>query len=324
MAVNSCSEFRIAIAIATSAMAAAGVAADYPERPVRAIVPFATGSSNDTMARLISPLLSQALGQPVVIFNKPGADGRIGLEFLAKATPDGYSILFSGGAVALNPALRREMPYDPARDIQPVAQLGKGTYVIGVTARSAVRSIADLINFAKQNPGKLNGAAGGNATRMSIVLFQVRTGTRIEVIPYGGTGQAAAAVASGESDLVIMSPSSVLPHIASGRIRALAVAGDRRLPALADVPTTREAGLPGYVAFNIAGVYATGGTPSAIVRRLNAEINKIVGSSRVSAHLVSIGLDPVVLSADEFTRQYREELKTWKDVVTKAKLPLED
>ncbi len=314
----------ILLLIAAIAAPMITVAAEYPERPVRAIVPFATGSSNDTMARLVSPLLSQSLGQPVVIFNKPGADGRIGLEFLAKATPDGYTILFSGGAVALIPALRRIVPYDPIRDIQPVAQLGKGTYVIGVASKSSMRNVAELVEFAKKNPGKLNGAAGGNSTRMSIVLFQVRTGTRMEIIPYGGTGQAAAAVAGGESDLVIMSASSVIPHVASGRIRALAVAGDKRLAALPDIPTTKEAGLPTFVASNIAGVYTTGGTPASIVRRLNAEINRIIASPKVSAHLVSIGLDPEVVSADEFTRQYRDELKTWKEVVTKANVPLED
>src|SRR5262245_40224779 len=162
--------------------------AEYPERPLRAIVPFNAGASNDTMARLIGPMLAKALGQQVIVENRPGADGRIGIEALARAAPDGYTILFSGGAVALIPALRRNVPYDPMRDVQPVAELATAPYAIAVHPQVPAKNLAELIRLARQSPGKLNGASGGNSTFMTLVLFQLKTSTRIVNLPYKGTG----------------------------------------------------------------------------------------------------------------------------------------
>ncbi|HKA40530.1 MAG TPA: tripartite tricarboxylate transporter substrate-binding protein [Burkholderiales bacterium] len=307
-----------------AALYCSAAGAEYPDRPLRAIVPFNAGASNDTMARLVAPMLTKSLGQQVIVENRPGADGRIGIEALARAVPDGHTILFSGGAVALIPALRRNVPYDPVRDIQPVADLGVAPYAIAVHPQVPAKNVAELIGIARRNPGKLNGASGGNSTFMTLVLFQLKTGTRIVNIPYKGTGDAALAVVRGEADLAIMDTSAFLTHLSSGRIRVLAVAGDRRNPAVPDVPTTKEAGLADYTAGAVFSVFTTGKTPSDIVRRLNAEINRIVASPEVSKRLVALGMDPAPKTVEECTRQYFADLAKWKDVVARAGIPLEN
>jgi tripartite-type tricarboxylate transporter receptor subunit TctC len=297
--------------------------AQYPERALRAIVPFTAGGPNDTLARVISPLLAKALGQNVIVDNRPGADGRIGIEVLAKAPPDGYSLLFSGGAVALIPALRRTVPYDPIRDIQPVAELGTSPYVIAVHPQVPAKNVRELIELAKKNPGKLNGSSGGNSTFMSLVLFQLRSDTRIVNIPYKGAGDAALALVRGEADVAIMDPLAFGYHLHSGRVRMLAIAGDRRSAAFPELPTAKEAGLPDYTAESLFGVFTTGRAPADIVRRLNIEINRIVALPEISKRLVALGMEPSQKSVEEFTRQYLAELAKWKDVVARAKIPLE-
>jgi tripartite-type tricarboxylate transporter receptor subunit TctC len=315
---------RLAAMAALLAGLACGAAfADYPERPLRAIVPFTPGGPNDILARVISPMLTKAIGQTVIVENRPGADGRIGIEALAKAAPDGYTILFSGGAVALIPAIKRNVPYDPIRDIQPVSELGISPYVIAVHPQVPAKNVAQLIAIAKKNPGKLNGSSGGNSTFLSLVLFQIRTGTRIVTIPYKGAGDAGLAVARGEVDMAIMDASAFGDHLRSGRVRMLALAADRRSSALPDLPTAKEAGLPDFTADSLFGVFTTGRTPPEIVRRLNVEINRIVASPEVSTRLVSFGLEPSQKSVEEFTKQYLAEIAKWKDVVARAKIPLE-
>lgn len=298
------------------------LAAEYPERQLTAIVPFAAGSSNDIMARRISPPLSKALGQQIIIQNKPGADGRIGIGALAKAAPDGYTILFSGGAVSLIPAIRKNVPWDPVRDIQPVAELGASPYVIAINSSVPAKNLLDFVSLAKKFPGTLNASAGGNSTEMSIALFRIKTGARVATIPYKGTGLAATAVASGEVDFAIMDASAWVAFIPSGRVRALAVSGDKRLSVLPDVPTTQEAGLPEYIAGTLFGVYTKAGAPVNTVRRLNAEINKIITSPEVAKSLNQVGLEPNPKSVEEFTQQYKNDLAGWKDLVTRAKIPM--
>lgn len=298
--------------------------AEYPERPLRAIVPFTTGGPNDILARLISPMLSKALGQNVIVENRPGADGRIGIEALARAAPDGYTILFSGGAVALIPAIKKNVPYDPIRDIQPVSELGTSPYLIAVHPQVPAKNVMQLIDLAKKNPGKLNGSSGGNSTFMSLVLFQIKTGTRIVNIPYKGAGDAGLAVARGEADMAIMDSSAFGPHLESGRVRVLAIAADKRSPTFPDLPTAKEAGLPDYTASSLFGVFTTGKAPPEIVRKLNMEINKVVAAPEISKRLVALGLEPSQKSVEQFTRQYLAELAQWKDVVARAKIPLEN
>ena len=297
---------------------------DYPERPLRAIVPFTPGGPNDILARAISPLLARALGQNVIVENRPGADGRIGIEAMTKAAPDGHTIVFSGDAVAVIPALRRNVPYDPTRDIQPVAELGASPYVIVVHPQVPARNLKQLIEVARKNPGGLNGASGGNTTFMALVMFQLMTDTRIVNIPYKGAGDAGLAVLRGEAVIAIVDFLAFAAHVQSGRIRMLAVAADKRARALPDVPTASEAGLPGYTAGSLFGVFTTGKSPLDSVRRLNTEINRIVATPDVAARLVALGMEPSQKSVEEFSARYVAELAKWKGVVARAKIPLEN
>ena len=291
------------IAAALAALLTAGITpalAQYPDRPVRAIVPFAAGSSNDTLARLMSGPLTKLLGHQMVIANMPGADGRIGIGAMAKSAPDGYTILFSGGAISLIPALRINVPYDPDKDVQPVAELGAGPYVVAASPKLPVRNLLDLAKLAHDSPNKLNAATAGNSSFMALVLFQILTDSKIEIISYKGTGPAALAIMASEVDFASMDASAFANFIPSGKIRGLAVAG------------------PAF------GVYTKGGTPMPIVRRLNADINKVLATPEVGKYLRSIGLEPGSGTVEEYTDQYQKDLARWKNVVAKAKLPLQE
>jgi tripartite-type tricarboxylate transporter receptor subunit TctC len=319
---------RLVIGAMSASLAIAAIAtpsyAQYPQRPIKAIVPFAPGGANDTMARVIAPQLATALGQPVVIENKPGAAGNIGIEATAKAAPDGYTIIFSATASTQNPALFRKLPYDPIKDIQPVAELGYGPYAIVVNPKVPAKNLVEFMDHARKNPGKLNGAAGGIGTWLSIELFQIKQNLKVEIIPYNGTGPAATAVLSGEADFAIMDTSAMVQYLKSGRIRALAVASDKRLASMPDVPTTKEAGAADYLSGTTFGVYTAAGTPRDVVEKLNAALNKIVVIPAVVEQLTILGVNPSQKSVDEFTRQYQDEIALWKDIVAKAKIPMMD
>ena len=228
---------RIAIAIATTA--ALGTTnpahAEYPERLIRAIVPFATGGTTDITARMISQHLSKAFNQQVVIENRPGAAGNIGIEAAAKSTPDGYTLLFNATAATQNPALFRNLRFDPLTDIQPVAPIAEYPYAVVVNAHLPVKNVRELVALAQKNPAKLNASAGGIGTRLSVELFGMRNNVRIEIITYNGTGVASLAIATGETQVAISDTTPFLPYLASGRVRVLAFASDRRLPTFPDV-----------------------------------------------------------------------------------------
>jgi tripartite-type tricarboxylate transporter receptor subunit TctC len=317
---------KIAAGLAVSAglglsFAAREARAEYPEKPITIIVPFAPGSSNDNLARLVSPYLSKAMNQPVIVQNKPGADALIGIEAMAKSPPDGYTILFSGGAVSLTPAVYRTLPWDPIKDIQPISQIGASSYAIAVNPKVPVNSAPELVAYAKANPDKLNGAGGGNSSQFALQLFQIRLGTKLQIIPYNGTGEAAVALVGGEADMVIMDAAALVPFHKSARAKVLAVTSAERIAAMPDVPTTREAGLD-FAPGTFFGVYGPGGLPPAVLARLNGELNKILAIPEVVARLNALGLDPRPVSVEEFTNKYRTDVATWKEVVAKANLPL--
>jgi tripartite-type tricarboxylate transporter receptor subunit TctC len=295
--------------------------AQYPERLIRAIVPFAAGGSNDTMARLISPEISKALGQQVIVENRPGAAGNIGIDAVAKSTPNGHTILFSATASTQNPALFRKLPYDPLRDIQPVAEIGQAPYVFLVNPRVPARSVQELIDLARKLPGKLNAASGGIGTRLSSELFQIQNKLKLEIIPYQGSGLAALAVMTGEADFVVMETSPVHGQLAAGRLKALAVAGEKRLTAFPNVPTTAEAGFPDYKAGAIFGLYVAAGTPADIVQKLNATINKIISAPALAGRLRELGAELNPKSVEEFSALYRQEIEKWKTIVKRANIP---
>jgi tripartite-type tricarboxylate transporter receptor subunit TctC len=297
------------------------VRADYPERLIRAIVPFATGGTNDITARLISPYLSKALGQPVVVENRPGAGGNIGLVATAKSAPDGYTILFVATGATQNPALYRNLGYDPITDIMPAAAVAESPYAIVVNRSIPVKSVSEFIALARKSPGKLNASSGGVGTGMAVELFKIHANVKAEIIPYNGTGAASLAVATGETDFAITDTSGFMAYIPSGRVRILAVAGEKRLPSFPDVPTTTEAGLPSFKVGTVVGVYLNSKVPPDIVQRLNSTINTILALPEVKEQLNKLGANPTPKTVAEVNHWYRSEIQVWKDLARKLKIP---
>ncbi len=315
----------VAMLAATLALAAADPArADWPEKPIRAIVPFAPGGANDVVGRVMSPEISKLLGQPVIVENKPGAGGNIGLDYVAKSKPDGYTILYSATASTQNPALYRNLPFDPIKDLQPVAEVAQAPYVILVNPKLPFKTAQDLVDYARKNPGKLNAASGGLGTQLSVEMFKIKNKITLEIIPYPGTGPASVAVRTGTADFAIMDTSAYTGFLAAGQVKALAVAGEKRLSSLPDVPTTREAGLGDYLAGTLFGIYVQGATPRDIVEKLNVTVNRIIVTPEMTERLRRLGSEPNPKSVDVFTKFVHSEIAAWKVIVKQANIPFVD
>jgi tripartite-type tricarboxylate transporter receptor subunit TctC len=293
--------------------------AAYPEKPIRIIVPFEPGGANDIMARVTAPLLSKAIGQPVIVENRAGGGGNIGANFVAKAPADGYTLLFTAGGATQNPALYRNLPFDP-NDFVPAAVLGFGPHIFIVNPKLPFKSLKDLVDYAKQNPGKLNAAAGGATTRLESEMFQLQNGIKVEIIPYSGTGRASAAVLAGEADFVIMDTSPVVALTKSGQLRGLAIIGDERHPALPDVPTAKEQGFADLLGGVTFGAYIQANTPPDIKQKLNTVLTQVMHSPEMAEWFDKVGAKPVKMNLEEANAWYQKEIVAWKDIVAKAKI----
>ncbi len=295
----------------------------YPQRPVTLVVPTPPGGSTDFTARLIVEPLTRALGQPVIVDNRPGASGNIGNQFVARAKPDGYTLLvaYSGYQVG-NPHLFKDAGWDPIKDFAPVAMVTRAPQVFAIHHALPVNSLQELIAYAKKNPGKLNYASSGNGSIQHIAgeLFKQLTGTFITHIPYRGSGPAVQDLLAGTVDLHITTPASVVSHIKSGRLRALAVTSAKRLPSLPDVPTATEAGLKGYDLDSWFALYAPAGTPAAIVQQLNAEVNKILQMPEVRKKAEDSGTSVEAFTPAQLGEFTRKELDYWGGVIKSAKI----
>ena len=298
----------------------AGIAsAQYPERPTRIVSPFSPGGGLDIVARLIAPKLSEIYRQPVLVENRTGANGLIAIEHVSKSAPDGYTLLIDTLGVSIHPAVVKNLPYDPIKGLESVAQLLSLPFVAIVNPKVEARSLAELIELARKNPGKLNFAQGGMTNRILGELLRLETKVDFTFIPYKGSNPATQAVLTGESDLTITDTLTTAPHIASGR----AVTGQKRSSMLPEVPTISEAGVPQYSAIVWYGIFAPGGTPPAVVSRLNAELNRIVTIPDVAARLAALGAEPVSNSPETFAQLFRSQMATWKDVAERARIPVE-
>jgi tripartite-type tricarboxylate transporter receptor subunit TctC len=294
-------------------------AQEYPSRPVRLVVPFAAGGPNDIIARLVGGRLSDALGQPIVVENRPGAGGNIGTDFVARALPDGYTLLSAGpGSLIINPLLG-SVPYDTARDFAPVSLMASAPNVLVVHPSVPARSVKELIDLARARPRQLNYASGGTGStpHLSGALFAVMAGIDIVHVPYKGTGPASADLLGGQVQMAFFGIPPLLPHIKSGKLRALAVTGGRRSPELPEVPTVHEA-LPGYEVSPWYGLLAPAGTSRAIITRLNAEVARIVRSAEMKEKLALQGAEAAGGTPEEYAAVIRADAATWARVIKEA------
>jgi tripartite-type tricarboxylate transporter receptor subunit TctC len=318
---------RIAIACAAAAVlvppAVAAGEAQYPVKPVRLIVPFPPGGSNDIVGRLIGSELSGRLGQQVVIDNRAGAGGMIGTELASNARPDGYTLLIVSVAFAYNPSIYKSLlKFDPEKSFAPVALLGSGPNALTVHPQLPVKSVKDLIALAKAKPGALNYATAGIGSfqHLSSEMFRVMTGVQMVHVPFKGGAPAMADVIAGNSQICIGSLLQVIPHIRSGRLRVLATGGARRVAALPDVPTVAEAGVPGYEASNWWGVLSPAGTPGAIIERLNTELSAVLASHEIRKRFEAEGAEVANLGPAAFAKFIRSETAKWAKVVQAANI----
>ena len=309
--------------IASSGLMAAGpaTAADvYPSKTIRLVVPFAPGGGSDIVARLLSPKMTEALGQTVVVDNRAGASANLGAAVVAKAAPDGYTLLLANANYTINPSLFKSLPFDPVREFAPVALLANVTNVLAIHPSIPAKSVKELISFAKAHPGQLNFASPGNGTSSHLAGELFRQVAKIEVvhIPYKGATPAITDLIAGQVSFTMASVLSVLPYAKQGRLRMLAVTTAKRSGALPDIPTISEAGLPGFEVSNWYGILATGGTPRLAVDRLNSELARIARVPDLAEKLAAQGADPATGTPEEFERFIQAELKKWSAVVRSA------
>ena len=286
--------------------------------PLRIVVPFTPGGSTDILARAIAPKLSAALGQNVIVDNKPGAGGSLGAGEAAKAEPDGNTLLMGHiGTLAVNPSLYPKLSYDPVRSFAPVAYVARVPNVLVVNAASPFKTLKDLIDAARAKPGQLTYSSGGNGSAAHITFESLKLRARIFVshIPYRGTAPSITDVIGGQVDCTFTGAPTVIPHVRSGRLRALAVSSAQRLPALPNVPTVAESGYPGFEADQWYGLVAPAGTPAAVVVRLNAEINKALALPDVAQQLATEGAVPVPGTPQAFAELIRKEIPRWAEVI---------
>ncbi len=314
---------RIILPIAVSGMLAmapmtAAAQAVYPNRPVRVIVPFSAGSGTDILARIVAERLTKSLGKAFVVDNKQGADGIIGTDQIAKATPDGYTLGFvPSSPIVMNPALYAKLPFDPIKDLVPVSSMAMLSCVLGVQPELPIKNVQELIGYAKSNPGKLNYAAGSTFTHLAGEMFKHLSGANIVAIPYKGTAPQVTAMLGKEVDL-IFDPFLAVQHIKSGKIRPIAVTSSHRSSIFPDLPTLQEAGLLDYQVETWIGMFAPPGTPKSIVDLLFAEMAKIIASPEVRARLAELSYDPIVESQEQFAKRIVADTTRWAKIVKDA------
>ena len=323
----------IARRILLFAVAAVGIGLDladaaaqaYPNRPIKVIVPFPAGGPPDTLARLVGNDISARLGQTVVIDNRPGAGATIGTRVVANAEPDGYTLLFaSTTSLSIGPALFKNLDYDPIKSFAPVASVSLGAMVVTVNAKVPANTVAEFVAHAKANPGRLhNGAGVASPPHIAWGLFTLTTGTNIVFVPYRSMVQAMTDLVSGQIQIMIDGIGSLLPHIRDGKVRALAVTGERRSPDLPEVPTMIESGYPGFRLSFWTGVLAPAGTPAPVVDKLNGVINETLRAPEVVELLSKLGSTARIGSPQEFAIFLAGETRKWADIAKAANVLVE-
>jgi tripartite-type tricarboxylate transporter receptor subunit TctC len=312
------------ILMAALAGPAAAQGVDFPSRALRLVVPFPPGGSNDIVGRFVALRLSERLGQPVVVDNRAGADGIIGTELVARAEPDGYTLLIVSSTYTMNPAIHK-LPYDPVKSLAPVARLASGGNVIAVTPSLPVSNIRELIALAKTKAGHVRYASSGigGFNHFGGELFNMLAGVSLEHVPYKGGGPSMVDVMGGQVEVVFGTLIQALPHIRSGKLKALGVGSAKRSPLLPEVPTVSEAGVPGYDGSIWWGILTRAGAPTPIIAKLNTEINAVLRDPETAKRLAAEGAEPVTDTPEAFGKLIAAELVKWERIARQARIRAE-
>jgi tripartite-type tricarboxylate transporter receptor subunit TctC len=310
----------------TATAAVSALAQTYPTKPIKIIVPFAAGGNVDITARLVAPGLSDALGQPVVVENKPGAGGTIGADLVAKSPPDGYTLLMgSNSTFSVAPSLYPKNPYNPLRDFAPVIMIASAPFVLVMNPAAPARNVGELVAQAKATPGKLTMSSAGTGSSNHLVgeLFQEISGARFTHIPYKGSGQALTDLMGGQVDLHFDQITSAASHIQAGKLKALMVTAPQRVPMLPDVPTAAEAGYARFQATNVTGLIGPAGTPREIIEKLNAATQKVIAQAAVKEKFAGLGAETVGGTPEEFGAYIKDDFAKWTRIVKDANVKVE-
>jgi tripartite-type tricarboxylate transporter receptor subunit TctC len=297
----------------------------YPNKPIKLIVPFAPGGFTDVVARILGQKLSISLGQPFVIENKAGAGSTIGTDFVAKAAPDGYTLVMVSTTHVISPAIYAKLPYDPIKSFTPVSKLVDSAYVLMVNPKVPVNSVADYIALAKAQPDKIHYASSGNGSSQHLMggMFAAMTGTKLIHVPYKGSSGAASDLVAGVVESSFAGVPNAMAQVPAGRLKALAVTTAKRIPQLPDVPTMQEAGVPGYEASVWLGLLAPAGTPKEIVARLNAEIAKVMSAPDTKKELYAAGVESDISSPEALGSLMSREMERWGKVIKDAGISMQ-
>lgn len=313
----------LAAVAGTSSFAQSGGASPvYPDKTVRIIVPFAPAGAGDLFARSVAQRLRDALGQEVIVENRGGAGGTIGLGYAAKAAPDGYTLALGNlGTLAINPTLYKDIPYDSIKSFEPVSLIGGTPLILVVHPSLPVKSVKELIVLAKAQPGKLNYASAGSGgpTHLTMELIKSQLGLNIVHVPYKGNVAAITSVVTGETDMMITTILTPLPHMKNGRLRGLAVTTAKRQPAVPDIPTLAETAIPGFDASGWYGILAPAGTPRSVIAKLNAVIVEMMNSPEVRASFTKQGLEVFGSTPEQFSEKIRSEMVKWGKIVRQTR-----
>ncbi len=310
--------FRHAFAAFVCVLAAASAFAQgYPARPIRMLVPFSAGGTVDIVARLLGAKLSADLGQPFVVENKGGAGGTIAAAMLAKSPGDGYTLMMMHQGLAFNASLYADLPYDTLRDLAPIAYVGATPNALVVTDALPVKTVQEFLAYARSNPDRIAYGSGGigSAGHLSVELLQSLTGTKLTHVPYKGSGPAITDLISGQIQAMLLTMPAVMPYVKGGKVRAIATSGARRSPALPDLPTIAEAGVPGYEYTPWYGMFGPGTLPKPLIARLNSAVNKALADAELRAKLARQGLEVHAMTSGQFTGIVRADVARWGKII---------
>jgi tripartite-type tricarboxylate transporter receptor subunit TctC len=312
------------IAAAMLGVSPAAIAQQYPTKPVRIIVPFAPGGGSDFIARFMAQRLTEGLGRQVIVENKPGAGGVLGIEAGIKSAPDGYTLTLIASSYTVNPAIYK-LNFDPLNDIAPIIQMSQGPLLVVVRPALPVKTVRELIALAKSKPGQINFASSGQGSviHLATELFDSMAGIKMNHIPYKGTGPALTDTIGGQTDIFFSSTATAMPHVQAGKLRAIAVTTAKRIPVLPNVPTVAESGVPGYDVTLWHGLIGPKGMPRPVVERINGEVTKALVAKETAVQLQNDGVAPAGGTPEQFLAQIKKEIEVWRKVAADASVKVE-